>query len=71
MAGLSVNKHKQTTSPVLGAQSSTKLSTYKNTNLLTESVEVMRGITNFLHMTPLNSASVATAVQSNREPPKV
>ena len=29
VAGLSVNKHKQTTRPVLGAQSSTKLSTFR------------------------------------------
>ena len=80
MAGLSVNKHRQTTRPVFGAQSSTKPSTklriyflgeIGNLSLRAESWEGMRDTTNVLGMTAPNSTSVATSVQPSREPPKV
>ena len=60
MAGLSVNKHRQTTRPVLGAQFSAKLSTklctylfdeIGNLYLCAESGEGMRVTTNVLGMT--------------------
>ena len=69
-----------TTRPVFGTQSSTKQSTklhayflskIRNPSLHAESREGIRGTTNVLGMTVLNSASVATTVQSSREPPKV
>ena len=77
MAGISVNKHRQTTRPVFSAQLSTKprtklhayfLGAIENPSLRAESEE---GTTNVLAMTVLNCASVATAVQSNRKLPKV
>ena len=60
VAGLSVKKHKQTTRPVFGTKSSTKLSAMLrayslgeigNRSLRTESGRGMRGTTNILGMT--------------------
>ena len=64
---LSVSKHRQTTRPAFGAQSSTKPSTklrgyflgeIRNPCLCAETKEDMRGTTNFLGMTTWNSTSV-------------
>ena len=80
VAGLSVNKHRPSTRAVFGVPSSTKrskkLHTYffgeiGNRSLHAESGGGMRGTTNVLGMTVLNIASIATTVQSSRDPQKV
>ena len=80
MAGLSVNKHRPSTRAVFGVPLSTKRSKKLHTYFLGEignrsfHAEFgggMRGTTNVLGMTVLNIASIATTVQSSRDPQKV
>ena len=79
VAGISVDKHRNRTKLVFGAQSSAKPSTkllpyfpgkiYRKPK--SACGEGMRGTTNVPGTTGLNSTSIAIAVRSSKEPPKV